>query len=335
MKAIQPNPENATSEELNQVQRSTADRAFFLRLQAIEMLLHGIERRVVLITTKVNRTTLTRWIHLWNEGGIDSLATIPRPGRPTSIPQEAFDKIRPHLDPDHVDKQDVWTAKMAHGYLVDELNIQCGYSTVVHTFHRQKYAVKTPRPWPVQQDKTARANFRWTMDRLCQRNDLDIWFCDESGFLADPRPRRRWALKGTIPTSPNTGLHMRSSVVGAVNPKTGEMHALVFDKMDTVRFQRFLDELAKQTAKRKTILVLDNASWHKAVALKWHNVQPLFLPAYSPDMNPIERIWRVMKDRFFNNWYTKSYVELEDQVCEAVLAMMKNNVEVKSICKRA
>ncbi|MDP8208980.1 MAG: hypothetical protein P9L92_20120 [Candidatus Electryonea clarkiae] len=54
---------------------------------------------------------------------------------------------------------------------------------------------------------------------LSQRNDPYIWFCDESDFITDPRPRRRWMLKGTTPTSLNTGLHIRPSVFGSANPK--------------------------------------------------------------------------------------------------------------------
>lgn len=332
MKAIQPNPENARLDEFDEAMSATADRAFFLRLFAMRMLFQGIDRHIVLLSMKINRKTLTRWIHLWNIGGIDTLATTPRCGRPPVIPLEAFEKIRPHLDPDYDDEYEVWTAKKAHGYLVGELNVQCGYSTVVHTLHRQNYAVKTPRPWSVKQDEKARANYRYTMERLEQRDDLDVWFCDESGFLADPRPRRHWAKKGTTPTSPITGLHLRANVVGAVQSKTGELHAFVFDRMETSRFQCFLDEMAKQTKGRKTILVLDNATWHRAVALEWNHIQPLFLPAYSPDLNPIERLWLVMKDRFFNNWYTDTYEALEERVCEALLAMMENETEVASIC---
>lgn len=104
-----------------------------------------------------------------------------------------------------------------------------------------------PRPWPVKQNKKARANFRWTMERLMRREDIDIWFCDESGFLADPKPCRRWAEKGTTPTKPGTGLHIRANVAAAVHPASGELQALVFDRMEKQRFQCFIDEMAKLT----------------------------------------------------------------------------------------
>ena len=69
------------------------------------------------------------------------------------------------------------------------------------------------------------------------------------------------------------------------------MHAFVIDRIEQLRFQRFRSELAKQTENRKIILVLDNANRHKA-NLDWHHLQPLFLPPYSPNPNPIERLGR-------------------------------------------
>ncbi|MBZ0263834.1 IS630 family transposase [bacterium] len=313
---------------------STKDKNYFRRLQAIELLLEGLERHVVLRAALVTTKTLTRWVNAYNEGGIDALATKRKPGRPPLISNETFEKFRPHLDPSHDSGIEVWTAKMVHGYLIHELKVQCGYSTVTHTLHRNNYAVKTPRSWPAKQNQKDRNNYRWTMEQLQKRTDIDIWFCDESGFLADPRPCRRWAEKGTTPTTPTTGLHIRANVVAAVNPVNGELHALVFDRMEKQRFQKFIDELAKHTKDRKTILVLDNATWHKA-ALNWRHIQPLLLPTYSPDLNPIERLWRVMKDRYFNNWYTDNYETLEERVCTALKKMMKNEPEVASICRVA
>jgi len=48
-------------------------------------------------------------------------------------------------------------------------------------------------------------------------------------------------------------------------------------------------------------LMMDNGSWHKRKMTHWHNWQPIYLPPDWPDINPIERIWLVMKARWFNN----------------------------------
>ena len=125
---------------------------------------------------------------------------------------------------------------------------------------------------------------------------------------------------------------MRETVVGAVCPQSGALSAIVINHVDTDVFQAFLDQLASETEGKNVILVLDNASWHKAKKLKWHNLQPLYLPPYSPDLNPIERLWLVAKDRYFTQWYTREREALIDRVCDAIKSFIKSPNEVKSIC---
>jgi hypothetical protein len=49
------------------------------------------------------------------------------------------------------------------------------------------------------------------------------------------------------------------------------------------------------------ILIMDNATWHRRKATHWHRCQPKYLPPYSLDLNPIERILHTIKARWFNN----------------------------------
>jgi hypothetical protein len=49
------------------------------------------------------------------------------------------------------------------------------------------------------------------------------------------------------------------------------------------------------------ILIMDNATWHRRKATHWLRWQPKYLPPYSPDLNPIERIWLAINARWFNN----------------------------------
>ncbi len=73
-------------------------------------------------------------------------------------------------------------------------------------------------------------------------------------------------------------------------------------------FQAFLDEADNGLTftRNRNVLILDNASWHKKKSLQWHHFEPLYLSPYSPDFNPIERLWLLMKDRWFNNVVCKN-----------------------------
>jgi transposase len=64
---------------------------------------------------------------------------------------------------------------------------------------------------------------------------------------------------------------------------------------------------------------MDNASWHKRKTTNWHNWQPMYLPAYSPDLNPLECIWRAMKARWFNNHVCKNEEKLLERLDQTTL----------------
>ena len=85
---------------------------------------------------------------------------------------------------------------------------------------------------------------------------------------------------------------------GAVEPLTGESFFLEFSYLNSVCFQAFLNEFSKTYSDSLNILQLDNASPHLAQKLILPgNVILLFQPAYSPDVNPIERVWQSVKDQ--------------------------------------
>jgi transposase len=69
---------------------------------------------------------------------------------------------------------------------------------------------------------------------------------------------------------------------------------------------------------------MDNASWHKRKTTNWHNWQPMYLPPYSPDLNPIERIGLAMKARGFNNPVCKNEEKLLERLHQTILEVIDN-----------
>jgi transposase len=66
------------------------------------------------------------------------------------------------------------------------------------------------------------------------------------------------------------------------------------------------------------VLVMDNAGWHKSHDLNMPaNITPLFLPPYSPELNPVERLWAYLKSHFLSNTAHADYQALLDTGCNA------------------
>ena len=124
----------------------------------------------------------------------------------------------------------------------------------------------------------------------------------------------------------------KMNVIGAVCPRTGQFFAIEASHSDSLTFQAFLDEANKtvKTSRKRNILILDNASWHKLKSLKWGLFEPMYLPPYSPDLNPIERIWLVMKASYFNHYVCKTVDQLMDRLDQAILDIINNPNTTKS-----
>ena len=89
-------------------------------------------------------------------------------------------------------------------------------------------------------------------------------------------------------------------------------------------------EYTKHSTKR-IVLVLDNASWHRAASLNWHHIEPKYLPPYSPDFNPIEVLWLCLKQRFFSSWYAPTLEALIQRTTEALRSFITDAPTVTSI----
>jgi transposase len=103
-------------------------------------------------------------------------------------------------------------------------------------------------------------------------------------------------------------------VYGAVEPTTGESFFLELPQLNTTNFQIFLNEFAQHYQNTLNIVLMDNGSCHTAKSLVVPaHVVCLFLPPYSPELNPIERLWQAVKDRLA--WGLPATIEaLEHQV---------------------
>lgn len=322
---LEPNPENASLEELKEAARVGSSETS-IRCTAMQLLITGVAREQVCRSLLVNERSLRRWIRAFNDRGVDGLIVGKRPGR-TAILRgaQAAELAELIATPAQADRT-FWTAKAFHGYLSETYQVECSYETVVRFFHRQGFALKVPQPWPDRQDEARREAFRQQLQELSQNPDVELWFADESGFEGDPRPRRRWDKKGHKTRSTKNGDHLRMNVMGMVCPRTGEFCAIETSHSDSETFQAFLTEAHQSITfhRPRNILIVDNASWHKRKSLNWHGWEVVYLPPYSPDLNPIERLWLVMKATWFNNYVCRNLDHLIERLDQAILDVIDN-----------
>jgi len=332
----QPNGENATADELRVAMEAAPNKRSYVRLCAIRSLLLGIPRQQVCqIHCRTDRM-VRLWIELFNRGGIDALITRPKPGRPRKVKLERVrDLLVPVLEDPTQAGQVHWTGVKIHGYLKEKLSLELGYRTAVRWLHELDFHLRVPQPWPERQNEEERKRFVEELRGLCDDPTVEVWFSDECGVEGDPRPRRRWVQPGKRRTVPYLGDHIRQNVIGAVAPQSGALFSLIVDGVDTDVFQVFLDEMAKAIPKKegvRQLLIVDNASWHRAARVNWHHFEAKFLPGYSPDFNPIERLWLRLKADWFWDFFARTPQELTDRLCIALRSFIDLPTKTASIC---
>lgn len=158
-------------------------------------------------------------------------------------------------------------------------------------------------------------------------------FEDEAGFGRINKPKYCWCAKGVRPTTPCHHIREYRYAYGAVEPQTGESFFLVLPYCNTICMNVYLRELSKKYPDDFILLVADGAAWHKSKGLELQsNIEILPLPPYTPEMNPIEPIWKELRKRGFRNEIFVTLEKVVERLCETICSL--TNDTVKSITGR-
>jgi len=127
-------------------------------------------------------------------------------------------------------------------------------------------------------------------------------FQDEAGFGRISDPSNCWAPPKMRPIVPNQRVREYKTVYGAVSPLDGDSFFMVLEKSNTENMSLFMAELSNRYPNTLILLCMDNASWHKSNDLKiYKNIERFFIPPRTPEMNPIEIVWREIRKYGFKN----------------------------------
>lgn len=338
MNRAYPNIENCSPEELERYIRLAKNVSEKNRLLGIQMLWNDIDVLTVSKILCVSDVAVYNWIHRFNSKGLDGLLTRARGGRPRRVSKEQVSKYLNVFEQPQEAGEAHWTAKKFHGHLQGELKVEISYQRVLDYLHEHDYKLKYGRTWPREPEgnEERREEFQSRITELRSDPDVKIWYMDEAGFDGDPRPRRGWYKKGKRKKIYRTQKHIRMNVAGMCCPDTGEFFALEFPYSNKETFQCFLNSANQEinhSSNLKEFIILDNASWHRAKNIDWGRFIPLFLPPYSPDMNPIERIWAYLKQTYFSDYCALELDQLIKQLDIALCHVWENPDITQSIIK--
>jgi len=118
----------------------------------------------------------------------------------------------------------------------------------------------------------------------------------------------------------------------AVSPADGILDSLVLPVVNAHAMSLFLSEVSQRHPDDFILMVMDKAGWHRAKDLKIPtNMRIIFLPPYSPELNPVEHLWEEIREKWFPNKVFKSLDAVEGVLVDALQSLEKSQEKVASI----
>jgi transposase len=273
----------------------------------------------------VHRTTVSHWLDAYERGGLGRLLHMKtKSNNKPSLPLHVLHTLKRKLRR----RRGFISYKSIQRWLEKRYSLCVPYSTV-HGIVRYylKAKLKMGRKSHVKKNQRDGVAFRENIPAilsclkpLCGEDNMRLFSQDESRFGLLPIPRRRITLPGVKPISPVQFQFESYYLYGAVEPSTGESFFLELPNLNTQCFQIYLNEFSEAYSDSINVMILDRGKFHQAKSLIIpHNIVLVFIPPYSPELNPIERLWEDIK------------AKIADELYPTIQALMD---EVASILKR-
>lgn len=155
-----------------------------------------------------------------------------------------------------------------------------------------------------------------TVGDLCAAHgkSLRVYFMDEARPGQQGTTTRKWARTGSRPTAVKQTRYEWLYLYAAVEPATGHSVALQAPAVDTSTMNTYLGMVSAELGEYDhAVLIMDQAGWHRAKKLKVpDNITILYLPAYSPELNPVENLWAYLRSHYLANRAYENYDHLLD-----------------------
>jgi transposase len=337
-----PIRDDVPAAELRRLARREKDRAAAARMQAIAGALEGLSRAEAARLAGMERQALRDAVLRYDAEGLAGLHDRPRSGR------------RPRLDEEQRAARRgarwCWTDRTGRGgdgaeRLDPGGAVPRGRGALgrVGSPRAHEQADAPPRPLPAEGAALApeggcdgtggvrQGGLQAALDGArAEHADerLTLRFMDEARFGQKGRVCHRWSIRGQRPPGPCDQRYTWTHLFAAVRPATGDSFALVLPQVSTAAMNAFLAQFAATLAEHEhAVMVLDRAGWHRAKKLVIpSNVTVVWLPPYSPRLNPVERLWLFLRERHLSHRLLDTYDAVVAALCRAWNALTMERI---------
>lgn len=278
-----------------------------LRKLAVRAVLSGMKQGEAARVFGVSRYAVHIWMEAYMEGGEEALSKKkkgPAKGHGKKLTKRQEKEVRELVVGKCPDQLRLpfylWTREAVRELLEERHGVRLALSTVGAYlknwgFTPQKPARRAFEQNPAEVQRWLREEYPAVAARA-EKENASIYWGDETGLRSDHQTGRSYGLKGKTPVIPSTGKRFSASMISAITNR-GKLNFMIFEESFRVTvFLRFLTRLIKQAMGKKVFLIIDRHPVHRAKLVhKWlgqheREIEIIYLPGYSPELNPDE-LW--------------------------------------------
>jgi transposase len=329
--------------ELERLERGETNAQRAKRLRIVIFAIRGFTAPAIAMCAGLSRRICQRWVRRYNDEGLAGLSDLRgQQSRPVlTVEQEA--QMRQRLEAGALPEDRVCSLRGldVQRILAQEFGVLRCLPAVYCLLHRLGYSYLRPRPRHRRANPEAQAAFvRDLPQRLATvavmhpDKQLRVFFQDEARFGQQGTTTNVWATTGSRPTAIRQTEYQYLWVLGAVCPDTGQAEGLLSPRLNTAVVNLFLEQFSAALASQDhAVMVWDGAGFHTSKQLRVpDNITLVPLPAYSPELNPVENLWHYLKSHYWSNRAYADYDALEEATLDAWEHAVLNPELMKSVC---
>lgn len=274
---------------------------------ALELERQGWKQCEIAAVLGVTESAVSQWIASARRGGPEALQSHPRPGAIPKLTDEQLSLLPDFLwhGPDAYGlRGEVWTCARIAGVIGQEFGVRYSKSQVSRLLKRLGWTPQVPLVRAIQRDEDAIERSRrvvWPeILNRARRERRRLVFLDESGFYLLPGVVKTYSPKGQTPIVHEWQTRDHLSVMGAVTPESKIYTMVRQESLNGLHSIEFLLHLGRVAGDR-LLLIWDNSPIHRRVEVMefladvGRAIHLECLPSYAPDLNPVEWMWRHLK----------------------------------------
>lgn len=283
----------------------------------------------------VSRRTLHRWLGRYQENGEVGLERKPGSGRPRKLEDLDETQIRAIvLRPASAFgyETDLWTVGRLHRVIEEQHQLVISRDTVWRRLREAGLTYQKPEREYHEIDEEARETWqRYEVPRIrkcVQKFKAILYFQDESNVSLTAFLGKTWAPRGQTPKARVTGKRGGVAAMSAISKRGHLLFRLLEKRIASGEVIDFLAQMLKHHSHRHLVVVMDQAPPHTSKKTKAYvdgqqRLHVFYLPKYSPDWNPDEKVWNHLKHHELKSHQAKTRDELKHLARRKLQSMAK------------